>query len=520
MPSSVPTETVQLDHRSEHQVAAVLKAERAPLPHPILLARRVGVGLLGVQLVVMVGFSIVLYRRYDLTQDYAQYAQAWYAIAHGHLNPWDSVHHFAFWTNDGELVLWPLALLYLVFPHAIDLLLVQDLAVVATELVVFWWIIDVLEQARPRLSVRTASLVVVAVVVVLMADPWAYQTIAFDFHTHPLAAFFVVLAGRALWSNHRRHLVWWVLGALMCNALAGLWVAAVGVSGVLTGHGRRQAGAAMIVVGIAWMAVLSSASGHFGGNVATNFAYLVHHPGAHAGLLAVALGALTHPGAVLAHIAVRWPYLLVYLGPLGLVGIASPWALPIIAAVFLPSMLAAPPVFIRVLQSFQQWPALPFALVGSVMVLVGLRRRRFGSRIVRGTVVLWATMLSLMAAVELPAIPTYWVADTPAAAAELAHLHATIAPTAEVIASQGVAGRFADRADIGTFWYRNASFPITAHTVVFIITATQGVGEASPSATSDAVRTIEHLGARPILARDGIDAFIWHPVHQRRIVLP
>ena len=96
VPASVPTETVQLDHRFEHQVAGVVKAERAPLPQQILVARRVGVGLLAVQLVVMVALSIALYRRFDLTQDYAQYAQAWYAIAHGHLNPYDSVFHYPF----------------------------------------------------------------------------------------------------------------------------------------------------------------------------------------------------------------------------------------------------------------------------------------------------------------------------------------------------------------------------------------------------------------------------------------
>ena len=491
------------------------------LPTLLVGARRVGIALLAAQLVVMVGFSTLLYHRYDLTQDYAQYAQAWYAIAHGHLNPYDSVFHYPFWQNSGELVLWPLALLYFVVPHGIDLLVVQDLMVVGSELVAFLWVIDVLQRARPALSTRAGAVATVAVAVALVADPWVYNTIAFDFHTEPLAAFFIVLAGRDLWRGRHRRLVWWVIGALACNALAGLYLAAIGISGLLTGHGRRLPGAALVVVGLAWLATFSALGGHLGAaDAASTYGYLITRPAAHRTLFPLAVGALTHPGAVLAHVADRWPYLLVYLGPLGLVGIVSPWALPIIAAVFLPSMLAASPLFIRVLASFQQWPALPFALVGSVMVLVGLRRWRFGSRIVRGAVVLWATMLVLIAAVELPGIPAYWVADTPAAAADLAHLHATITPTAEVIASQGVAGRFAGRADIETYINPPKSFPITAHTVVFIITATQGVGEPSPAATQAAITVIEHLGARPILARHGIDAFIWHPVHQRRIVLP
>ena len=40
--------------------------------------------------------------------------------------------------------------------------------------------------------------------VILLANPWTYETIAFDFHFEPLAALFVVLAGRDLWPDFRR----------------------------------------------------------------------------------------------------------------------------------------------------------------------------------------------------------------------------------------------------------------------------------------------------------------------------
>ena len=520
MPASVPTETVQLDHRFEHQVTGVVKAERAPLPQQILVARRVGVALLGVQLMAMVGFSVVLYRRYDLTRDYAQYAQAWYAIAHGHLNPYDSVFHYPFWQSSGELVLWPLALLYFVFPHAVDLLVVQDLVVVGTELVAFLWVIEVLQRARPAMGARAASMATVAVAVALVADPWVYNTIAFDVHTEPLAALFLVLAGRDLWRGRPRRLVWWVIGALACNALAGLYLAAIGVSGLLTGHGRRLPGAALVVVGLAWLAVFSALAGHVGGpNTSVTFSYLTGHPGARSSMFAVAAGALTHPGLVLAHIAARWHYLLVYLGAVGLVGIASPWGLPMAIAVFVPSLLAVNPAFIGLFQAFQQWPALPFVLVGTVMVMVGLRRHRYMPTL-RATIALAGALVAMLAVARLPEVVPSYLAVRPAAARTLAHLHGEIAPEAEVIASQGVAGRFADRKDVEAFAHPNKSFPITAHTVVFIITATQGVGEPWPAATQAAVRTIEHLGAQQILARHGIDAFVWHPLHQRRIVLP
>ena len=62
-----------------------------------------------------------------------------------------------------------------------------------------------------------------------------------------------------------------------------------------------------------------------------------------------------------------------------------------VVAVFVPSLLAADRTHIN--QAFQQWPALPFVLVGTVMVLTRLRRRRISLRIMRGAVVLWTTML-------------------------------------------------------------------------------------------------------------------------------
>lgn len=523
MPASVPTVTPPLEKRAQASVGEVPTAEPVTRSPSIVLARRVAYLLLGIQLVVMLGFSALLYHRYDLTQDYAVYAQAWYAIAHGHLNPNASVFHnpFPFWQNHAEFVLWPLALLYFVFPHAIDLLIVQDLAVVGAEFVALWWAIDVLQAAQPAITARTVAVATVALALALVVDPWAYQTSAFDFHTQALATFFVVLAGRDLWLKRRQRVWWWVIAALLCNALAGSYIAAIGFSGLLSGNGRRSTGAMMVGTGGVWATVFTLLARHIGAtNIATTFGYIVGHVGPDASPALLLEAILEHPGIVIAHIAPRLPYVLIYAMPLGLVGIFSLWALPIVAIVFLPSMLVSSILFIQFAASFQQWPALPFVLVGSVMVLVGIHRQRFGPRVVRTAIAVWAAVLVVIAVLTLPGIPSYWVADTPAAAAVLADLHASIAPTVQVVASQGIAGRFADRADIEAFVDPPQPIPILAHTVVFIMTASQGVGEPSAAQTLAAVIVIEHLGARTILDRAGIDAFIWHPHHQRGIVLP
>jgi hypothetical protein len=97
--------------------------------------RRIGYLVLAVKFLGFCVWSMVLYQHFALTPDFAQYQQAWYLIAHGHLNPYDTVGNFAFWQNHGEFIMWPLALLYWVSPGGVGLLWLQDAGVVGAELV-------------------------------------------------------------------------------------------------------------------------------------------------------------------------------------------------------------------------------------------------------------------------------------------------------------------------------------------------------------------------------------------------
>ncbi len=114
-------------------------------------ARSVGWALLGAQLLGMLVFSTVQYKRFTLTGDFANYSQAWWAIAHGHLDPFSTGLGVPFWKNNGEFALWPLSLLFYLHPHPVVLLWVQDIVVVVTELIVFRWILAVIEGARGRI---------------------------------------------------------------------------------------------------------------------------------------------------------------------------------------------------------------------------------------------------------------------------------------------------------------------------------------------------------------------------------
>lgn len=102
---------------------------------------RIALVLFGVQLIGLLVFSTIEYQSFALGRAFVTHAQAWLAIAHGSLDPWGTLYGSSYWQGNGELLTWPLALLYYVYPHTVVLLWVQDLAVVVTEFVAFRWVL-------------------------------------------------------------------------------------------------------------------------------------------------------------------------------------------------------------------------------------------------------------------------------------------------------------------------------------------------------------------------------------------
>ena len=118
-------------------------------PRPVLRGvRRIGVLVLGLKLAGFAWWSTLLYQHFALTPDFAQYQQAWYLIAHGHLNQYDTVGNFRFWQNHAEFIMWPLAGLYWVWPHQVTLLWIQDAGVVLAEAAAFTWLCEIAGSRR------------------------------------------------------------------------------------------------------------------------------------------------------------------------------------------------------------------------------------------------------------------------------------------------------------------------------------------------------------------------------------
>ncbi len=473
--------------------------------------RRAGFGLLAAQLVGLAVLSTVLYRRYSLTWDYAVYHQAWFLIAHGDLDPYSSALRFAFWRNNGEALLWPLALLGVVVHSGLALLWAQDAAVVGAGAVAFAWVCEL--TGRPWWDRRFRPGVAVGLVLVLLvADPWTYWACAFDFHMEPVAALFAILAVRDLERRRFRRVAVWVVPLLLAGEFAAGLVVGLGIAALVAGRAWRRAGVALVAAGAFWVGMLSLL-GMRGGNLSVAYGYLATGQSTVAtgiGLPALAEGILLHPGRLVSALWVRRHNIVAYLAPAGLLGVVAPWGLGVAVMVVLANNLYAGLNFSTA--SFQYAPLTAVLAAASVLVLGRLAHRwRWGPWAATVLAVVLAADTLGWGAVWIPRTTTQWLRVSPAAASVLASVERQVPADAEVVASQGILGRFSNRQ--WAYQLPDAG-PVAVHTrtIWVVVAPTQGI-ETEPVAGADALvaELAGPLHADLVVARAGVWAFRWTP---------
>jgi hypothetical protein len=483
--------------------AHAIAETRAAPGGPLRLVRRIGFAALGLKLAAFGFWSALLYHRFALTPDFAQYQQAWYLIAHGNLNPYDTVGNFGFWQNHAEFIMWPLALLYWVFPSGVLLLWIQDVGVVGAELVAFLWLCEI---ALRHLPARDARWLAGAGLVLLAINPWSWWAVSFDFHAECLAVLFTALLAWDL-ANGRRRAWAWVLPLLACGDVAGTYLFAIGLGFLITRRDARIRGAVMACLGLAGLLLISVIHGNEGsGHGFQAYDYLAA-PGYTSSLSLPALmkGLATHPGQVLAKLWSKRIDLWANLAPSGLAGLAYPLLLPLIVVVVIsnnlfPGFLFAEPLF----QSLPLYVFLPVATVGVLGWLT--RRLRLAGLLATGLLVAQAIGWS---AVWAPPTVHQWLRVPGPTAATLARLQGRIPASAAVFASQGVVGGFGGRTDVRPL---NGHLPIQPGQDWFIFTPWTGI---ETQATADAMvfagRLAGPMHARLVTDANGVWAFRWNP---------
>lgn len=477
-------------------------------------ARVIVAGALILQLGALLAYSYRLYSHFDLTMDFAVFHQAWYEIAHGNLNPKDTIFYrypytgYPFWRNHFELVMWPLALTGILFGHSMILLVAQDVAIVGTEYFVLEWIRDIVADHPQRVG-TAKTYILIGSLLSLLANPWIYETASFDFHFEAVAAPFLVLAARALW-NRRFVQAWlWAGLCLLFGGVVATYVVGLGFSAMFSKRTRRAAWVLM-AMGMGWLGIVVGIGGETGSNLASSYGYLAHLADPR-GIGPILWGIVAHPGTVVHVLAQRRQALWQFIISEGGIGAVAPWGVGVAAAVLLANGLNVSPNFLSAAASFQNFVVFPFVLVGSVATVLAVMRhggRRLGLGI--GVVLLVAAFM--MDRAVLPGVPSEWLLVNSQAANQLMRIHNMVPPQAEVIASQGVIGRFAGRTFAFAQFMPSQQFPVRARDIFFVLVPRQGIESVSPTAAMAVVTALKQkLHAKEVAAQAGVYAFEWRP---------
>lgn len=522
-------------------------SEGAGAPTPLLvrlrrgLRRRAGVALLAptaaflAQFVALMAVGTLVWHRFTLGLDFAEYSQAFSSIGTGHLAPTCTIYGIPCVRSHFELIMWPLSLLYAVFRTSYLLLVVQAASIAGAGAAAYFWVAAWIREAG--IDRRAGILLRTAVVVMLVANPFAYGSEAQDFHLEATAALFAVLTAYALW----RRAVPWAVGfaaaGLLCGDIGGLYLIGVGLSGLLAGRRTWRLGAVFVVAGVVWIGLI----GHVGadkGSQIDQYAYLAGRATLPAGFGAATVvlgGLLGHPGRALHVLGSRFRYFDLYLRTGGWLGIATAWGFGLPALVLLSSGLQHSTLFIT--QPFQQFAVTPFVAVGTAMLLGSLALAREPA-VVRGVAAvraLWserrwrvgrvglAVVLAVAATAEAvnvsrqqtrPAIKHNSVAGIiPAGeAAELRSVLARIPGDAEVIVSLPISGRFGARRYVYLFDRPGSPIPLRSRTVVMVLDLVHTIQLASPAQDAAALaKVLQSYGGQLIASHPDLFAVEWHP---------
>ena len=204
----------------------------------------ISLGVVSLQAALLITWSSFQAHRFALGLDFSIYNQGAWLIAHGHLDPWSSIDGYSFARDHFTILMWPLSLIYSVYPHPITLLVLQDLASVGAGLVAIRWILEILElrleATSGALGVGVVALIVGATLIAVVVDPWIWQADSFDFHMEAFSALLIILATRDFWLHRPQRALMWCGLTLLSSDLGGLLVIGLAVSVLVAASGYRR----------------------------------------------------------------------------------------------------------------------------------------------------------------------------------------------------------------------------------------------------------------------------------------
>lgn len=389
-----------------------------------------------VQWLALMVFSTIQFNRFALTHDFAAYWQAIWLIAHGHWNPYSTVMGYPFLDNHFELIIYLIAPLVWLWPHASLLLYIQDTVLISAEWIAWIWITASV-SSRKRLPRDTLKALGICL---LVLNPWTYWTSAFDFHTESLMTLTIIGAAYALWRRDRRALTLWVGLTLLAGDVAALLIVGLGLTALLRREWRTSL--SLVVSGMAWLLVIGAIGANKGSVLVESYGYLFTRP-VHLSITQLIIHILLHPEQASAVLWQRKLNIWANISSSGILGLFSPWGLGVILTTLIPSSLTAHGLFSE--PGFQNIIIAGLVTVGTISTL------QWVSRYAKKQWMLPAISFVLVvntlgwAVAWLPRLPSTWIRVSPAASHTLATIQYMIPRGAELIVPQAIIGRFANR---------------------------------------------------------------------------
>jgi hypothetical protein len=482
----------------------------------------------------LTAYSWVQYHRFDLGTDFATLSQAATQISHGHLDPYSTTVSSSYLDNHFGLIVWPIGVLFVIFRSPFLLLVIQNVSLVGTGVVAFLWARGlVASRETPK---RVAPVLLAIVGILLLVDPLVYYSAALDFHLEATATFFALFAAYDFWAG-RYHRAWiWVVLCLLCGDLGGLYVIGIGISAVLAGRATRRSGVLSIVVGLAWVGLISVLHANQG-SFLDQYAYLAGRsrlPTGFRGALVVLAGLITHPNRAFDTLTSKGRMIWRYLPPGGVIGIVTPWGFGVPAIVLLSSALQSNTLFIG--EPFQQFAVVPFVLIGSVALLTTVVAERapslwWSSLWNRNRTGRWLLAALLSAGVFFGGVryaheylrPSFTHNATldilPAAeGSALSTVLARTPPNAEVIASADIVGRFGARRYVYVYQRTTRLIPMRARRIELVMDTAHYPYIVASEQDAGARYLGTHFHARTLLHRAGVWELGWVQTSQRSSV--
>lgn len=447
-------------------------------------------------------YSWMQYTHYALTKDFALYHQAWYEIAQGNLNPREFVQGGLYYQNHLELLMWALAPLYWIWPHSFWLLALQDTGIVGSGFVAWLWISTSIKKSSLSLSgKRFLSVIGLAL---LFVNPWVIRSATFDFHFQDIAGFFLVAAAWQFKQNRNSWAFFWAILVALTGNVSMTYLAALGISIIIVDRGRRPRGWLTAFIGLSGFLISQHLGVGLGVNIGPASSSAAPAPTAHSLIFNLA----THPIKMLSSIWSARQNSYANLAPDGILGLANMWSFPIVGLLILENSLPGAPRFTN--PGFQSFPFYGFMVIGTMSVLIKIFQKKSWIGTTLGGLVIvnvagWALAWT---PTMVPAAFTDHI--THQGEKTLAWIQKHIPPHAEVVASQGILGRFASRSFITPFV--NNYVRVKSKPVVFIVSPYQGINLSNTATELSRIAYLSHLsGCRQLIHQGGIWAFEWTP---------